>query len=110
YKDTSPFELTANASQLNIADLKNLANLQTPVTGTLSADVSLHGTQLNPIGHGTVSITQATVADEPIQSANLDFEGTGDEVRARVAMRLPAGAARGNVTYFPERKAYDGEF
>jgi translocation and assembly module TamB len=99
-----------NATQLNVADLKRIAGIDQSVTGTLSANLSLHGSQLNPIGRGTISLTQATVAGEPIQSANVDFQGTGDEVRARLGLRMPAGSAQSTVTYFPKRKAYDGEF
>jgi translocation and assembly module TamB len=108
-RDTNPFELDVNASQLNVADLKNLAGLETPITGTVNANVSLRGSQLNPVGKGSISLSQATVADEPIQSANLDFEGTGDEVRARLGLRMAAGTAQSNFTYFPKRKAYDGD-
>ena len=71
--------------------------------------MSLHGSQLSPIGQGTITLTQATVADEPIQSANLDFTGTGDEIRGKLGLRMPAGAAQSNFTYFPKRKAYDGD-
>jgi translocation and assembly module TamB len=109
FRDTHPFRIDVNASQLDLADLKNLAGVQAPMTGTLSADVSLHGSQLNPIGRGTVTLTHATVADEPIQSANVDFEGTGDEIRVRLGLRMPAGNPQSNFTYFPKRKAYDGE-
>src|SRR6185503_6312291 len=105
----SPFQLDVNGSQLNVADLKNLAGVTTPVTGTLTANVSLRGTQLNPVGRGSIALTEATVADEPIQSANVDFEGTGDEIRTRFALRMNAGTAQGNATYFPKRKAYDGQ-
>ena len=109
FRDTSPFQVDLNASQLNVADLKSLAGVETPVTGTLAANVSLHGSQLNPIGQGTVTLTQATVSDEPIQSVNLDFQGTGDEVRGRLGVRMPAGTVQSNFTYFPKRKAYEGE-
>jgi translocation and assembly module TamB len=109
FRDTSPFQVDLNASQLNVADLKNLVGVQSPVTGTLAANVSFHGSQLNPIGRGTVTLTQGTVADEPIQSVNLDFQGTGDELRARLGLRMPAGTAQSNFIYFPKRKAYEGE-
>jgi len=109
FHDTSSFQIDANASQLNVVDIKNLAGVQAPVTGILSANVSLQGSQLNPVGRGTVTLTQAAIADEPIQSANLDFQGTGDEVRARLALRMPAGNTQANVTYFPKQRAYDGQ-
>src|SRR5262249_33584691 len=53
--------------------------------------------------------TQVTVADESIQSANVEFEGTGDEIRLRLALRMPAGNAQGNLTYFPKRKAFESQ-
>jgi translocation and assembly module TamB len=109
FNDSSPFQIDANASQLNIAELKNLVGAQTPLTGTLSANISLHGSESNPIGNGTIAVTQATIADEPIQSANIDFQGTGDELRAKLGFRMPAGTAQANVTYFPKRKAYEGQ-
>jgi translocation and assembly module TamB len=109
FHDTSPFSIDANASQLNIADLKNLAGVQAPVIGTLSANISLHGSEVSPMGSGTITLTQATVSDEPVQSANIDFQGTGEEIRARLGLRMAAGSAQANVTYFPKRKAYDGQ-
>ena len=109
FRDTNPLQIDVNAAQLNVAELKNLVGIQTPVTGTLAANLSLHGSEMNPIGKGTITLTQATVSDEAIQSASIDFQGTGDEIRARIALRMPAGTAQGNVTYFPKRKAYDGE-
>src|SRR5262249_39765791 len=109
FKDTSPIEANLNASQMNVTDLKNLANLNTPVTGTLNVNVSLRGSELNPIGQGTIALTQATVYEEPIQSASVDFQGTGDEIRTRLALRMPAGNAQTTLTYFPKRKAYDGQ-
>jgi translocation and assembly module TamB len=109
FRDTSPFQLDVNGSQLNVADLKNLAGISAPVSGTLNTNISLRGTQLNPVGRGSITLTQATVADEPIQSANVDFEGTGDEIRTRFGLRTNAGSAQGNLTYFPKRKAYDGQ-
>jgi len=109
FNETSPLQVDLNASQLDLAVLKSVAGSQAPVTGTLTANISLHGSQLNPVGQGTINLSQAVIADEPIQSANVNFQGTGDEVRGRLAVRMAAGTAQGDVTYFPKRKAYDGQ-
>lgn len=109
FREDSPFQIDANAAQMNIADLKNLAGIKAPVTGTLSANISLQGSETSPTGSGHISLTQATVSDEPIQSANVDFQGSGDELRTRLNLRMPAGSAQGNITYFPKRKAYEGQ-
>jgi translocation and assembly module TamB len=109
FRETNPLQIDINATQLDITELKNLAGVQTPITGILAANVSLHGSEVNPLGNGTITLTQATVSDEPIQSATIDFEGTGDEIRTKVGLRMPAGTTQGNLTYFPKRKAYDGQ-
>src|SRR5262249_52945657 len=107
FRETSPFQIYVNASQLNVDDLKCLTGVQAPVTGTLSLKVSLHGSQLNPVGRGIVTLTEATMGTEPVQSVNLDFQGTGDEVRGQARLRLAAGTAQSKFIYFPKRKAYD---
>jgi len=109
FRDTSPFQIDLRATQLNVTELKGLAGIDTPVTGTLSADVSFQGSQLNPVGRGTVTLTEATIADEPVQSLNADFQGTGEEIRAKLGLRMAAGTAQSSITYFPARRAYEGE-
>ena len=64
FRDTNPLQIDVNAAQLNVAELKNLVGIQTPVTGTLAANLSLNGSEMNPIGKGTITLTQATVSDE----------------------------------------------
>ena len=108
FTDRSPLNVSVNATQLNAADLVHIAGLQTPVTGTLAADVKLTGTELNPQGQGSVTLANAKVYGEPVQSANIKFQGTGSEVHGNVALRLPtAGAADGTFSYLPKTKGYD---
>lgn len=109
FRDTSPFQIDLNATQLNVAELKNLAGIEAPVSGTLAANISMHGSEANPMGGGTISLTQATVSDEPVQSAKIDFQGTGSEIRAQVDLRVPAGSVQADATYYPKNKAYDGQ-
>jgi translocation and assembly module TamB len=109
FRETSLFQLDVHASQLNVADLKNLTGVQAPITGTLAATVSLQGTRLNPAGRGTVTLTEGTLADEPVQSASVDFHGTGSEVRSRFRLRMAAGTAQGHFSYVPKQRAYEGE-
>jgi translocation and assembly module TamB len=106
FTENSPFQVALNASNLSAAGLAQLAGLQTPLSGTLNANVALHGTQLNPVGNGNLSLTNAKVSGEPIQSLNVKFNGTGDAVRANLALHMPAGAAEGVATIFPKKKEY----
>ena len=106
FTERSPLKVSVNAAQLNAAELLRLAGMQTPVTGTVTADVKLTGTELNPQGQGSVTLSQAKVYGEPVQNLNVKFQGTGNEVHGNLALRMPAGAADGNFSYLPKTKGY----
>lgn len=107
FTNQSPFNVSLNASQLNVANLASAAGVQSPVQGAASANVQVHGTELNPVGQGSVSLAQAKVAGETIQLANVKFQGTGESVHANLALHMPAGVANGVVTYYPRNQGYD---
>ena len=103
-----PLQVRMNASQVNVADLTKLAGSSAPVSGTLGANVTLNGSVDNPVGNGTVKLTSAKVYGQPLQSANINFNGTGNEVHANLAVQIPnAGNANGTLTYFPKQQGYD---
>jgi translocation and assembly module TamB len=109
FSKQSPLTIDLHASQLNIDDLAKIAGSHLPVTGTLNANVQLHGTALSPVGHGTLSLTSVTAYNEPIRSVNLTFAGTGDQVQGDLAVRLPAGNLHGQVTVRPQQRTYTAE-
>jgi translocation and assembly module TamB len=108
YTPSSSFVVNANASQISLAELARLANSNIPVSGTMNAKVALHGTQLNPIGQGDISLHNANISGEPIQAADVRFQGTGETVHANLLVRIAAGSAQGQVTYYPKQQGYDG--
>ena len=107
--DTSPLDINVNASQMDAASLVSLTGQQVPISGTLAANVSMHGSQLNPAGQGTITLTSARVYNEPVDSLNVNLQGTGDELRTKLDVRAPAGNAQGDFTVFPKQKGYDGQ-
>jgi translocation and assembly module TamB len=109
FTENSPIQIELVASQLNITDLTRLTGQQIPVTGMLSANLALHGSERNPIGHGAVELGKLTVYEQPIQSARLNFEGTGDEARGDLSIQLPAGSVQGKATIRPREKTYTAE-
>ena len=107
FTDTSPLQVDLNASQLDVQDLVKLAGQQVPVTGTMAAKVSLHGTELSPVGQGNISLTKVTAYEQPITSVNLTFNGTGDEVHGNLGVQLPAGSVQSNLSVRPRQKSYN---
>lgn len=109
YSDTSPIQLQLRASQMNIADLTRFVGQQIPIAGTLNADAAFHGTELNPIGTGNVSLTGVTAYEQPIQSVKCAFEGTGDDAHGDLSIELPAGNLQGKVRVQPRLKTYTAQ-
>jgi translocation and assembly module TamB len=109
YTPSSPITANISGSQISIADLERLANKTYPVSGTLALNVSVHGSQSNPVGHGTLTVTKAKVSTESIQNLNVKFEGDGNTVKANLTVQMPAGSARADVNYFPKTEGYDAQ-
>ena len=107
YTPSNPIMANISGSQISIADLERLLNKTYPVSGTLALNVSVHGSQLNPVGQGTLTVTKAKVSTESIQSLNVKFEGDGNAVKANLTLQMPAGAARADMSYFPKTEGYD---
>ena len=106
FTDASTVQVDLAASQLDVQDLVKLSGQQVPVTGTLAANMNVHGTQLSPIGQGSVSLTHITAYDQPVNSATLTFAGTGDEVHGDLGVQLPAGKVESTVSVRPRQKTY----
>lgn len=107
YTSSNPIQIALNASQLSLQDIEKAANQSYPASGTLNLNLNVHGSQLNPIGNGTLSLVNAKVVQEPIQSLNVKFNGTGGVLRATLDARIPAGETKGNLTYYPKEKGYE---
>jgi translocation and assembly module TamB len=106
FTKSSPVQVDLDASQLDIADLVKLAGQQIPVTGTLAANVKLHGTQLNLIGKGNVSLANLVAYDQPFPFAKVAFSGDGDEVDGSLAVQLAGGDLQSKVSVRPQRRTY----
>jgi translocation and assembly module TamB len=109
FTDASPLQVDLQASQLDVQDLIKLSGQQVPVTGTLAANVKMHGTELSPIGQGNVSLTHVTAYDQPVTSATLNFDGTGEEVHGDLGVELPAGSLKSTVSVRPRQKTYNAQ-
>jgi translocation and assembly module TamB len=102
----SPINVTLSGTRLSVADLEKFAGKSYPVTGTLAIDISVHGSRLNPVGQGNITLTNGVIYGEPIQNVSLNFQGDGNSVDTNLVARLPAGSANGEATIDPKTGAY----
>jgi translocation and assembly module TamB len=109
YSASNPIAINLSGSQISIAELEHLANKDYPVAGTMALNVSVRGSQLNPVGHGNITISKAKVSNEPIQNISLKFQGDGRAVNANLVVHMPAGTTQAQATYFPKAESYQAQ-
>ena len=106
YIPSDPIALNLSVQRMSVTDLQKLATVQYPVSGDLSADISVHGSQLNPVGTGSAKIANARAYDEPVQTLQVKFHADKDSLASTLDVSLPAGSANASLSYTPKTKAY----
>ena len=109
YAPENPVRLQVATNRLPVADIQQVANLQYPITGILSANLSLEGSQTNPVGRGSVRLSEARAWDQPIQDLSLQLEGTGNAIRSTVNLDTPAGSGTARASFYPKEKRYEAQ-
>lgn len=106
YLPSSPIRANLAIQQMPVTDLEHLANLQYPVSGDLSADLNLTGSQLNPSGSGSAHISNARAYDEPLQNLAVKVQANRSTIVSTLNLTLPAGNLNADLSYTPQTKAY----
>jgi translocation and assembly module TamB len=107
YSPSSAVNMQVMSRGLAIRQLLQVAKLDYPVSGNLSVDVSMHGSQLNPMGNGSVRLTQANVYGQQLQQFAVQFQGNGNALTSALNVSMPAGSAKANLVFYPKNKGYD---
>ena len=110
YTPSNAITAVVAVRQMPVADLQQLARLNYPVSGILSGDLNVHGSQLNPVGSGSLQLVKAEAYDQPIQNLTLKFQGTGDVVHSTLAVATAAGSANADLSYAPKARTYELKF
>jgi translocation and assembly module TamB len=92
---------------LAIKELFQVAKLDYPVSGNLSADIAMHGSQLSPMGSGSIRLAQATVYGQRLQQFSIQFQGKGDSLNSDLNVSTTAGTAKANLVFYPKNKGYE---
>jgi translocation and assembly module TamB len=114
---TSPVSLQVNASGLSVPDLARMANVKYHLSGTLDADISVHGSEENPAGYADISVSEASPQNPkrikkllPLRKfLTVHLEGDGNLVHATARMSVAAGQISAKVAYAPKAEHYDGQ-
>ena len=107
YLPSSPINVQLTSRGLAINQLLQVAKLDYPVSGDLSVDLSMRGSQLNPMGSGSVRLAQAKAYGQPLQQFSIQFQGNGNEVNSSLDVSTPAGSAKASLVFNPKSKGYE---
>jgi len=106
YESANAIKASLNVQQLRVSDLQRLAGQHYPISGDLSAKITLEGSQLNPTGSGSARIAGARAYDEPIENLALQFEAANGSISSTLNVSAPTGNLNANLSYTPKTKAY----
>ncbi|MGA8429929.1 MAG: translocation/assembly module TamB domain-containing protein [Candidatus Sulfotelmatobacter sp.] len=106
YLPSNSIHANLSVQQMPVTDLQRLADLQYPVSGDLSADLNVTGSQLNPAGSGSAHIVNARAYDEPLQNLTAKFQASSGVVTSTLAVASAAGSVNADLSYTPQSKAY----
>ncbi len=109
YTPASPITLNISVTQIPFANVEWLASYAHQVSGTLSGNVAVHGSQLNPIGHGEISLAGGKIMSEPFQNITLKFQGDGKAVQASLQAHFPAGTGEAQISFDPASQQYQAQ-
>ena len=107
YLESNPIAANLSVRQMPLTQLQELLKQSYPVTGNLSADISLRGSQFEPVGNGSAQITQAKAYGQSIQNLSLNFRAAGNAVNSILSLKTPAGNANANLVLYPRSKGYE---
>jgi translocation and assembly module TamB len=106
YLPSSRIQANLSLRQMPLTALEHMANVQYPVSGDLSANVSVNGSQLDPAGSGSLELANGRAYDEPIQTMALKFHAENGSIVSKLDVITNAGSANSSLTYTPKTKAY----
>lgn len=106
YQPSDPIQARLNAQQLRITDLMAIANQHYPISGELTANLSLSGSEENPAGSGQAQIANANVYGEPLEHLVTNLQASDGTITTTLTAAAKAGTIKANLSYTPKTKAY----
>jgi translocation and assembly module TamB len=106
YLPSDPIQVHLSLRQMQLVDLQHLANVNYPVSGELSAKLSVAGSVADPRGSGSLEIVNARAYDEPLKALALTFHGDKGSIVSDLHVSADAGSADASLSYALQTKAY----
>lgn len=106
YNSSNPVTLQVQAVQVPITDLEQITGSSAPVSGMLSANLSVHGTLEDPAGEGSLQLRDASLWNEPVRTIAAQVHAANKTVSATFSVAAPAGNINGVGEFGPSDGHY----
>ena len=106
YRPANPIRAQLSLQQLQLTDLQQLAGEQYPVSGELSANLTFHGSELQPSGSGSAQITKVQAYGESIRNVGAKVSAENGTIASTLTVSAAAGAFTANLSYSTKTQAY----
>src|SRR5579864_931582 len=88
YEPANPITADVVATTMPIDQWPQMATLQYPVGGNLSANINIRGSQLNPVGNGNIRLASAHIDGIAVPRLTVDFRGNGNAVNTTTNAKI----------------------
>jgi translocation and assembly module TamB len=106
YAPGNPIALNAKFTSVSVGDLERFAKVHYPLTGDLSGNIAISGSQLEPLGQGSFQLAKGSAWKEPIRLLIVNFQGSHGLVQSDADLQLAAGVVKASLTYNPKNQQY----
>ncbi len=106
YEASNPIKAHLEVQQMRVADLQKIANQHYPISGDLSANISLEGSQLAPTGSGSAQLANVQAYGEPVKNLTAKFNAGNGSIVSTLNVTAVAGAIDASLFYTPKTRAY----
>jgi len=106
YLRSNPLNASVLVTRMPVADLQGFVDIHYPISGEISADLSIHGSAVDPLGSGTIRMTNGHIYDEPVPNAILEWRAKNGSITTDITVATAAGSASGMLSYTPKTGIY----
>ncbi len=106
HNPSDPILAKVSLKQLQALQIEQSAGVHYPVEGNLSGEITLHGSEIDPVGNGSLQLTQARISSEPVQNLSLQFRAANGSIASSLNVATSAGSANAKLTFIPKSKHY----
>ena len=100
FDEHTPFQVALRVQRADISDLQSLAGLGYPITGTLTGELNVRGTEDAMDGGGSLQVAGGSLYGEPFPSMKANIRVSGREAQlSDITLAHNGGRITGNAAY-----------